>query len=344
MACFAATLGVIILSGFINLLSAASKDTCDLSAAVGQSLTLPLGYEGLVNTHVLKWTHNNTLIFYRQQGKVSVGKTEDISPSGSLLLKNLQFSSAGIYQADVLHPNGTLAKTWSGRLCVMDKAPKPQLTYVCDFKTRAVNLNCIVAKPQGLVFSWTLDEKTLTSETRQTLSISLEQLKGERSFTCSVANKVSKERSDTVRPACKSPTPSPPSPPPSLCFKSKTVVAVAAGGVSLILLLLIIIIVLCCCHRRDKTQMRLREKGELRMLSLTKREPDSTSPVYETMHPSEDSPPPSPKHSQRACYQNVSEPEAQMVNRPLQLPTAAEEQKPSPVPKPRTKNPQTSNI
>ncbi|XP_071350046.1 T-cell surface antigen CD2-like [Trachinotus anak] len=339
MACFAA---FIILSGFINLLLAANKDTCDLSAAVGQSLTLPFVFEGLANTHVLKWTHNNTLIFYRQQGKVSVGKTEDISATGSLWLKNLQFSSAGIYQANVLYPNNTSAKTGSVRLCVMDKVPKPQLIYVCDFKSSVVNLNCKVAKPHGLVFSWTLDEKTLTSETSQTLSISLTQLKGERSFTCSVTNKVSKEKSDTVRPTCKNPTPSPP---PSLCFPSKTVVAVAAGGVSLILLLLIIIIVLCCCRRQDKTQLRLRKKGELRMLSLTKREPDSISPVYETMQPSEDSPPPSPKPSPRPCYQNVSEPEAQMENRPLQLPTAAAEgQQPSPVPKPRTKGPQTSNI
>ncbi|GAA6223949.1 T-cell surface antigen CD2-like [Lates japonicus] len=340
MACFSAILGVIILLGFINL-TAASKDICDFYAKAGQSLTLPFFYEGLTNTHVLKWTHNNTIIFFRQQGRVSVGKTEDISATGSLSLKNLHFSSAGAYEANVLHPNGTSAKKWSARLCMIDKVSKPQLTYVCDFKSSAVNLNCIVAKPQGLVFSWTLDEKTLTSETKQTLSVSLAQLKGQRSFTCSVANKVSQERSDAVQPTCISPSPSPP---PSLCFTRKTVVAVVAGGVSLILLLLIIIIILCCCHRRSKTQMRLREIGELRMLSLNKREPDSISPEYETMHPTEDFPPPSPKPSPRACFENVSQPEAQTGNGPLQLSTAAEGQQPSPVPKPRTKNPQTSNI
>uniref|UniRef100_A0A665X8C8 Ig-like domain-containing protein n=1 Tax=Echeneis naucrates TaxID=173247 RepID=A0A665X8C8_ECHNA len=275
MACFAVTLCVIILSGFINQLSAANKDTCDLYSAVGQSLMLPFVYETLGNTHVLKWTHNNTLIFYRHQGKVSVGKAEDVSASGSLLLKNLQFSSAGAYQANVLHPNNTLAKTWNGQVCVMDKVPKPQITYVCDFKSGAVKLDCKVAKPQDLAFSWTLDEKTLTSETSQTLSISLAQLKGERSFACSATNKAGKERSDTVRPICKSPSPSPP---PLLCFTSKTVVAVAAGGISLILFLLICTIVICCCHRRSKRQERLREKGELRMISLNKREPDSTGP------------------------------------------------------------------
>ncbi|XP_070687476.1 T-cell surface antigen CD2-like [Pempheris klunzingeri] len=340
MAYFAATLGVIILWGFINL-SAANKDTCEFYAAVGQSLTLPLAYERLANSHVLRWTHNSTIIFYREQGRVSFGKAEDVSATGSLLLKKLQFSSAGTYQANVLHPNGTLAKTWIGHLCMIDKVSKPQLTYSCNFKSGAVNLNCNVAKPQGLTFSWTLDEKTLTSETRQTLSISLAQLKGERSFTCSVANQVSKEKSDIVRPICKSPSPTPP---PLLCFTSKTVVAALAGGAGLILLLLITIIILCCCHRRSKEQMRLGDKGGLRMLSLHKREPDSISPEYETMHPTEDSPPLSIEPSPRACYETVSQPESQTENRPLQLSAGAEGQQPSPVPKPRTKSPQTPNI
>ncbi|XP_053175522.1 uncharacterized protein LOC128359123 [Scomber japonicus] len=339
MACLAVTLGVTILLGFIKL-SAANKNTCDFYAAVGQNM--PLIHKGLTKTDGLRWTHNDTLIFYRQQGKVSVGKPEDISETGSLLLKNLKFSSAGVYEAQVLHPNKTTTNTWTGRLCMMDKVSKPQLSYVCDFKSSAVNLKCHVAKPQGLMFSWTLDEKILTSEIKQTLSVSLAHLKGDRTFTCSVANKVSKEQSDLVRPSCKNPSPSPP---PLLCFTSKTVVAVLAGGASLILLLLIITFILCCCHRRSKHKMRLRDKGELRMLSLNKRDPSSTGPVYETMHPPEDSPtPPSPRPSPTVCYQNVSQSEVQTENRPIQLSIAAEEQKPSPVPKPRTKGPQTPNV
>ncbi|XP_054476663.1 T-lymphocyte surface antigen Ly-9-like [Anoplopoma fimbria] len=334
MASFAATLGVIILSGFIDL-TAANKDTCDLHALVGQSLTLPSVFKGLANSDVLRWTHNSTIILYRDKGKVTVGKSTDISATGSLLLKNLKFSSAGAYQGDVLNSTGTLVKTWTGRLCMMDKVSKPQLTYMCDPKSSAVNLNCHVANPQGLVFSWTLNEKTLTSETRQTLSISLAQLQAERSFSCSVANKASsKEKSDTVRPTCKGP-------PPPVCFTSKTVVALLAGGAGLILFLLIIIIGLCCCHIRIKTQMRRRDEGEMRMLSLNKREPDSISPEYETMHPNVDS---TPNSSPGDCYMTVTQPEAQTENRPAQLATAAEGLRPSPVPKPRTKSPQTPNI
>ncbi|XP_074488433.1 hepatic and glial cell adhesion molecule-like [Sebastes fasciatus] len=340
MACFAAAFGVIILSGFINL-SAENKGICDLHDVVGQSLTLPFVYAGLTNKHILKWTHNDTIIFYRQQGNVSVGKLEDISATGSLLLKNLKFSSAGTYQANLLNPDGAPAKSWTGRLCVMDKVSKPQLTYTCDPKSSAVNLNCHEAKPQGLVFSWTLNGKTLTGETRQTLSISLDRLKGERNFACSVANKGSKETSDTVRPICKSLTPLPPV---LFCFTRKTVAAVIAGGAGLILLLLTIIITLCCCHRRIKTQMRRRDEEELRMVSLNKREPGSINHEYETMQPTEEPLPLAPSSSPKACYESVSQPEAQTENKPAQLSTAAEGLRPSPVPKPRTKTSQTPNV
>ncbi|XP_074534091.1 uncharacterized protein LOC141796734 [Halichoeres trimaculatus] len=337
MASFAALL--LLLSGLVNL--SLAKDSCDLYAAVGQSLTLPFTYEGLTSSHVLRWTHNNSIIFYRQQGRVSVGKSGDISAAGSLILKNLQHSGAGFYQANILHPNGTFAKTWGGRVCMLDKVSKPKLVYSCDFKVNAVNLNCDVANPQGLVFSWTLDEKTLTSERKQTLSISLAQLKGERSFTCSVENKVSKDRSDIVRPVCKTPTPPMPA---TLCFKSSVVVAMLATVAGIILLLVIIIGVLCCSNKRNKTQMRPVDRAGLRMLSVSKREPSSVSPEYETMHPTEDSPTPSPEPSARVCYEKVSLPDAPSENRPAQLSTEAEGQKASPVPKPRTRGPQTQNV
>ncbi|KAL3061235.1 hypothetical protein OYC64_009431 [Pagothenia borchgrevinki] len=335
MVCLAATLGLVIFSGIMDL-SAANKDPCDLYAVVGQSLTLPFVFEGL-GVHELRWTHNTTIIFRGQQGRVSHGKAEDISKTGSLFLKNLQFSSAGIYQADVVNPNRTLATTWNGSLCVMDKVAKPQLTYIC-VKTSAVILNCNVANPQGLTFSWTLDDKTLINETKQTLRISLAQQKVVRSFTCSVANKVSKEKSDIVRPTCESPPP-----PPLFCLKSQTVLAVLAGGAGLILFLLVIIIILCCRYRRIKTQMRRRDQEGLRMPSLNKLEPN-ISPDYETMHQTEDAPTVSQTSLPKDCYENVTQPEAQTENKPAQLSADAEGQKPSPVPKPRTKSPKTPNI
>uniref|UniRef100_A0A3Q0QYP0 Ig-like domain-containing protein n=1 Tax=Amphilophus citrinellus TaxID=61819 RepID=A0A3Q0QYP0_AMPCI len=252
MAYFTAALGAAILLGFIKL-SVANEATCDLYAVPGHTLTLPFVFEGLTNLHIVKWTHNKKTVF-NKQGRVTVGKPEDISSKGSLVLKKIQLSSEGIYQVDVLHPNHTSAKTWTGRLCVMDKVSKPQLSYVCDFRSMAVNLNCYVAKSKGLVFSWTRDEETLKNETKETLSISLMHLKGERSFTCSAANKVSKASSDKVRPTC----------PTLLSFTPKTVLAVLAGGAGLILFLLVIIIVLSCLLRRSKNQMSPTDVSELR--------------------------------------------------------------------------------
>lgn len=332
MAYFTAMFGAAILLGFINLLMA-KEDTCDLYATPGQSLTLPLAYERLTNSHILRWVHNNTVIFYRQ-GKVSTGKPEDITSNGSLVLKKILFSSQGIYQGHVLHPNNTSAKTWTGRLCVLDKVSKPQLSYSCDFSSMAVNLNCHVTKPEGLVFSWTLDKETLKSETKQTLSISFIDLKAERSFTCDVANKISKASSDKVQPTC----------PPLLSFKRQTVMAVLAGGGGLILFLLFVIVGLCCLLRRNKSQTSPRDKGELRMLSLQKQESHSVSPEHKNNHPTEVvTPPLIPQPSPRTYYQNVPQLEVQTENSPSLMYEVPDRPQPSPVPKPRTRNLQQVN-
>ncbi|CAB1440013.1 unnamed protein product [Pleuronectes platessa] len=89
MACFA----VIILSGFISI--SAAKEACDIYGGVGQDRSLPLNFNGLLNKHSLRWDHNTKTLFFRdRQGKVSVGESGDVSATGSLQLKNLQFSSA----------------------------------------------------------------------------------------------------------------------------------------------------------------------------------------------------------------------------------------------------------
>lgn len=320
MGSFAVTAGVVFLLEFFSL-SAPNKDACDIYVTVGQNLTLPFPYEKLTNTHVLHWTHNDTKVFSRQQGRVTVGKAEDVSPNGSLLLKNLQPSDAGTYQAQIQQQRDSTVKKWSGLLCVMDKLPKPQLTYICDFKSNAVSLNCNIPNLEDLVISWTLGKKTLPS----TLRMSLAQFKDEN-FMCSVENKGGKQDSNVVHPTCH--------PTPTLhCFTFTVVGAVLVGGVGLNLLLLIIIIVLCCRHKRAKTQIKCMNKVKFRFPSLNKQQSGSISPDYETMHATEDYPCLSLKPSPRACYNNDSQPEGQT----LQLPTAAEEQKTSPVPKPRTK-------
>lgn len=341
MAHFVYLLGVTLLLEIIDLLAA---NNCDLHAAVGQSLALPFVFHGLTWLHVVRWTHNSKIVFYRQGGRVLTGKGNDIAANGSLLLTDLQASAAGWYQVNVLHPNNTLADSWSGRLCVEEKVLKPRLGYACDSQSAVVNLDCVVANSQGLDFQWALDSKHLEGESGQRLSMSLARLKGLGSFTCSVANKVSKAESDGVRPVCKSP-PTPPSPPPAilLCYKTITVKAVFAGGVCLILLLLTIVIVQCCSSsKRGRAPGRVRQ--ELRMDAISQREPRSVEPEYNTMHPMAESLPLSPEPSATTCYNVVSQPDsAKTGNSPSHLSATAEVKQPSPVPKPRAKTPLSPN-
>lgn len=332
MPCFSwSTLGPMLLLGFISF-TAANTKTCQIYAAVGASVTLPFNYEGLTKTHTLRWTHNTTTIFLRQKGRVTTGKPEDITTTGSILLKNVKLQSAGSYRADALHPNDTLAKTWTGQFCVMEKVSKPRLTYTCD--TNAVKLNCDVARSKGSVFSWLHDKKTLPSETRQTLSISMSQIKEESNISCSVANKVSAESSEIVRVTCKAPV---------VCFKTKTVLGVLAGGAGLIFFLLIIITVLCCLNRRTKTNMQLSDRGELKTLSIKKQEAESIT-EYENIHNVESCLSPSPQPSPRARYYNISKLDAETESMSPQLSTSADGQEEFPVPKPRTKNAKTLNV
>ncbi|XP_056138050.1 T-cell surface antigen CD2-like [Lampris incognitus] len=318
----AATFGALILSGFI-ILSAALKESCKLHGAVWKTLTLPLDNKALADTDVLRWTHNSTIIFYGQTGRVSVGKPADITSDGSLQLKKLKFSDAGLYNANVLNKNGTSVKRWTGHVCVLETVEKPQVQFVCNSKDNVVTVTCNVPSgPQNVVFSWMLNEKALTSDMEKTLSISLAQLKGDNIFRCAVANQVSKEMSDSVRLTCKS---SEPASPALFCFKRKTVVVTLAGGGCVIILLLVIIAVSCSHRRRYNTLTSLKDKQEFRMVSPTRpKHSDSISPEYETMHPMEDSPTPNPDPSNRTYTVAGA--------------TAIEQ---SPVPKPRMKTPQT---
>lgn len=337
MAYFVYLLGVTLLLGLIGLLAA---NNCDLHAAVGQSLALPFVFHGLTWLHVIRWTHNSKIVFYRQGGRVLTGKRTDVATNGSLLLTDLQASAAGWYQVNVLHPNNTLADSWSGRLCVEEKVLKPRLGYTCDSQLAVVNLDCVVANSQGLDFQWALDSKRLEGKSRQRLSVSLARLQGQGSFTCGVANKVSKAESDGVRPVCKSlPTPPPPLPAILLCYKTITVKAVFAGGVCLILLLLTIVIVQCCSSSK-RGRVPGRDRQELRMDAISQREPGSVEPEYNTMLLL----PLSPELSATTCYDMVSQPDSAKTGKsPPHLSATAEVKRPSPVPKPRARIPRSPN-
>ncbi|XP_077567313.1 T-cell surface antigen CD2-like [Stigmatopora nigra] len=301
----------------------ADKDSCDLYGAVGQSIELPFVYNQLTNTDILSWTHNGTLVFTRERAKVLAGKPEDVSKTGSLLLKNLKRSNSGLYQATLRHPNYTLLTMWTGRLCTLDKVSQPRIVYICDPKNGFVNLSCQVDNPQDCTFSWTVDEINSPGATKQTLNVSLG---GAKTFLCRARNKFSMERSQVVRPVCQNVAPTSMAP-VLLCFTFKTVITVFAGGTALFLLLLVAIAAMCRRLGRGKSDTRVSGKRDIKMVSVRKQRSESNGPDYETMNPA------------------VLAPSSQILHPSHGLPQMDQiiARDPSPVPKPRTKNPQNQH-
>lgn len=334
MACLPSLLVILIVS--VDLLAV---NGCDIYGTVGQDLVLPFIYDKLDRFHVLRWTYNKNIVFYKQQSRVSIGNATDVSPTGSLTLSNLQFSSSGDYQADVLDRNNKPVATWSRRVCVIDRVPKPQLSSLCDFPASALHLNCHVDKTQGVEFSWAIDGKFLTSEKKQKLSVSLTKMKAGMSFMCGVANAVSRENSDIVRHTCTSAAATQAD---HYCFRLQTVQAVFAGAAGLFLLLLTIIIITLCCRRQRQRPQGARDGEEFAMHNARNRqEPGSVNPDYETMLSSVQ---PQGQSSDQNYYATVPQAEDKPVTRLSQHLVVEEGQRSSPVPKPRTKSPQMAKV
>lgn len=326
---------LVILMGSLDLLAA---NGCDIYGAVGQDLVLPFTYDRLDLSHVVRWVHNKKVVFYRQQGRVSPGNASDLSRNGSLTLRDLRFSSSGEYQVDVLHRDNTLAVRWSRRLCVQDRVSKPQLTSSCDFPTSTLQLTCQVARTEGVYFSWAIDGQFLPSEKKQKLNVSLAETKAGTSFTCSAANGISQEKSDIVRHTC---TTSAAPQAGKYCFGLQTVQATFAGGAFLLLLLLAIIIALCCRRQRHRSP-GAKDREAFRMRNARNvREAGSVSPDYETMLPPAG---PQGQNGEQDYYLPVPQPQDKPADRPSNHPAAEEGKRYSPVPKPRTKTPQTTKV
>lgn len=326
---------LVMLMGLLDLLAV---NGCDIYGAVGQDLVLPFTYNRLDLSHVVRWVHNKSIVFYRQQGRVLTGNASDLSQSGSLTLRDLRFSSSGEYQVSVLHRDNTPAVSWSRHLCVLDRVPKPQLTSFCDFPTSTLQLTCQVAGLEGVSFSWAIDGEFIPSEKKQKLSISLAKTKAGTSFTCSAANGISQEKSDIVRHTC---TTSAAPQAGNYCFGLQTVQATFAGGAFLLLLLLAIIITLCCCRQRRRSPGA--KDGEVFRMRNTRnvREAGSVSPDYETMLPPAR---PQGQSGEQDYYLPVPQPQDKPANRLSNHPAAEEGKRYSPVPKPRTKSPQTAQV
>ncbi|XP_034145394.1 uncharacterized protein LOC105019851 isoform X2 [Esox lucius] len=107
---------VLVLHGFISL-SAASQDSCNTYVPLGSSFNVPLSNNNIEDNEIT-WKHNGMIVLKRKNGIYKPGKKEDISATGSLLLKDLKFENEGLYEAEVFNKEGIRIETTSYRLCV----------------------------------------------------------------------------------------------------------------------------------------------------------------------------------------------------------------------------------
>ncbi|KAL1022167.1 hypothetical protein UPYG_G00023010 [Umbra pygmaea] len=310
-------LAVLVLHSFTSL-SSASPETCKLT---GSSITVPLSYKASENDEI-NWKHNDIVIFKRKNQKYKPGKKEDISSDGSLILNNLTISNGGTYIGEVFSDGKSLRKT-TVSVCVEEKKPKG--TFKCS--SLNVTMTCTVTRTNTVSFSWMKNGKLIVGKT-ETLTILLKDLKESDTFTCSVANKASKETSDIIKPTCKGSSDS--------RFADKlfgfdfwTMVGILAGGGGLVVILIIVTLV-CCCHSRHQTRRRCEEEGEMRLVPLTQPQyPCHPDGQKQKQRPHEVAAPGStgPRHAPQAR------------ERPPQTPRDDDDEQPPPLPQPRKKRP-----
>ncbi|KPP57964.1 hypothetical protein Z043_124259 [Scleropages formosus] len=89
---------------------------CDLSAVVGDTVTIPLACLDLRADNDLVWKHNTERVFVKEGGKVAAGK--DVMSDGSLVLRSVTKDQEGSYSAEVFNSDGKLVYFTVKTLCV----------------------------------------------------------------------------------------------------------------------------------------------------------------------------------------------------------------------------------
>lgn len=97
-----------------------SDDTCDVYGATGGSITLQLEHK-LTSSQVLKWTHDNVVIFERNSDSLVIGKNNDIHPNGSLWLQKLTNLTAGKYKPEIFDDGQGKGNLKAISLCVLGR-------------------------------------------------------------------------------------------------------------------------------------------------------------------------------------------------------------------------------
>ncbi|XP_067439839.1 T-cell surface antigen CD2-like isoform X2 [Thunnus thynnus] len=281
---------LLLLCGFTVGLTG-SLDGCNIYAAEGQNVTVPLEYN-LQELDALKWKRNDAIIFYRR-GKTIVTKAAagvEVYQNGSLKLTNLKKNNTGRYTPDVHNSDGKSAKEINPiNLCILDSFPDPVVKIECSKTTPTmVTFTCNVVKAQGLTFQWLKNKKEMKGmEKTQIPKLKAEDVE-EDSFECIVSNPALSKTSKAVQHECTS----------SKLFGLDfwIMVGILGGGGGLVLLLIIIVIV-CCVQARKKRSM---DEGNSCLLSYSTDEEELrlgwTNPEQQQHHHHKHNHPPGHHH------------------------------------------------
>ncbi|KAF7644403.1 hypothetical protein LDENG_00222550, partial [Lucifuga dentata] len=235
---------LLLLCCFIS--STGSQHSCDLTAEVGQTITVPLNHV-LAASDRLKWIHGEKVLVNFREKTFITGSQETMQANGTLTLRSLTHSDAGEYKAQVHSNNGKMLFRDSTNVCVFGKVPKPEVKVTCSGSN--VMFTCrLPQQVQEISFEWLQDEKLLPAEKNSTLTRTHHQV---------TANSFNKETSAAATQTCSTPhKPAEDSIFPEMLFGFDfwIMASILGGGGGLVLLLMILTAICCRRARRRRFQ------------------------------------------------------------------------------------------
>ncbi|XP_062383650.1 hepatic and glial cell adhesion molecule-like isoform X2 [Sardina pilchardus] len=204
----------------------------------------------------LIWKCNDTVIYQRTNDTVQT--SVNVDEKGSLSLTKLNSSMSCTYKAEHHDSHRKLIKATTETLCVLPRAPVPELAVKCS-SAGVATLHCEQESIARFTLTWVLNNKDL-QEKRNPFQ---PNQRGEKDrYRCRLSNSLGKQDSKEVTISCGAPG-SDTVGNKLICIKKQVMLVVLAGlGFLLLVLTLSLVIVSCknCGQRKrkhDNEELRL---------------------------------------------------------------------------------------
>lgn len=315
-----------ILASFLLLFSVSSRgavsgDSVTILGALGRdfNLTIP-GFQMTDDIDEVRWKKGKTLVAEFKRKTESLGKSKafEILTNGALQIKKLKKDDSGTYNVIVYDTNGhsRLEKTFE--LKILEMVSKPVISWECSSTTVTCNIT------EGTEVELRLEQgrKHLISLQKSTVSHKWTSLNAP--FTCTAANRVSKESTTATVTGCS-----------DRGLHLYYIAGACSGG--LLLVVLGALLIFCICKRRKQNRRRKDEELEIKAprTSTVERGPKSyPTPAAASQNPVASQAPPPPSHH-RPLPPSHRTREPQHKKRPPPSGTQVHQQKGPPLPRPR---------